>query len=136
MGMIPASGVYTPDADVAYPYLGNDSLTDNSTPAASVYNIHEAGTYYMGKPITGIRHDEAGGTVSFRFACRNGGQSASGITAPETASPIGQGASAVYDLQGRMIGRTDAEGCLSGNAPAGVYIIKGHDGTTRKVTKR
>ena len=61
MGMIPASGVYTPDADVAYPYLGNDSLTDNSTPAASVYNINEAGTYYMGKPITGIRHDEAGG---------------------------------------------------------------------------
>ena len=136
MGMIPASSVYTPDADVAYPYLGNDSLTDNSTPAASVYNINEAGTYYMGKPITGIRHDEAGGTVSFRFACRNGGQSASGITAPETASPIGQGASAVYDLQGRKCLEQHPYNGEAVQLPAqGLYLLRLTQGETTHAYK-
>ena len=136
VAIIPASGIYTPDANVAYPYAGNDSLTDNSTPAAIVYNANKAGTYYMGKPITGIRHDEANGTVSFNFANHNAGQSTSGIAAPKPDPATGHSAATVYDLQGRKIGRTDAEGRLDANVPAGIYIIKEDNGKTQKITNR
>ena len=55
----------------AYPYEGNDSLTDYSEPAAMLYNANYDGTYLMHKPITSITHDEETGSVSFIFANKN-----------------------------------------------------------------
>lgn len=66
--VIPADGVandYTAATDV-YPYGGNNSLTNDSRPAASVYTKNTDGTFYMNKPITGITQNEDG-TVNFAF---------------------------------------------------------------------
>ena len=52
-----------------YPYeyggeIMNDELTDDSEPAASLFNRNSDNTYYMGKPVTQIRRN-GDGTISF-----------------------------------------------------------------------
>lgn len=51
--------------DWAYPYLANDSLTNNSSPAATLNNANKDGSYLMNKGL----HDMTveGGLASFRF---------------------------------------------------------------------
>lgn len=54
-----------------YPYMVsgmvmNDELTDDSRPAAKLYNRNADGTKNMGKPVTAIRKN-ADGTMSFDF---------------------------------------------------------------------
>lgn len=54
----------------AYPYEGNDSITNLSTPAAMLYNANSDGSYYMNKSIRNItRNDD--GTMSFVFVNEN-----------------------------------------------------------------
>ncbi|MBR1547803.1 MAG: M6 family metalloprotease domain-containing protein [Prevotella sp.] len=50
----------------AYPYQGNDSLTNTSVPSASLLRAAADGTNLMSKPITGMSVDD-GGLASFRF---------------------------------------------------------------------
>lgn len=50
----------------AYPYLTNNSLTDTSVPAATLYNANNDGSLLMHKPVTDISMT-ADGLVSFRF---------------------------------------------------------------------
>ena len=50
----------------AYPYEDNDSLTNTSTPAATLNNINIDGTKLMSKPITNI--SVTGGLASFDFS--------------------------------------------------------------------
>ena len=61
-----------------YPYMVsgavmNDELTDDSRPAAKLYNKNSDGTKYMGKPVTAIRKN-ADGTMSFDFMGRQRGE--------------------------------------------------------------
>lgn len=81
-----------------YPYGGNNALTDNSLPAAAIYN----GGSFMGKPITGITQN-ADGTIDFDFM---GGSSENVITG---ISGIGAKAgrtadNRVFSLDGRYLG--------------------------------
>ena len=49
-----------------YPYGSNNSLTNTSTPAATLYHANTDGSFYMNKGIQGItQHDD--GTISFDF---------------------------------------------------------------------
>lgn len=135
VAIIPAGGAKNVNTDkVAWPYNRRDSLTDNSRPAASVYNLNVRGTYFMGKPITRITHDEDAGTVAFDFM---GGSTASGI---QGAEPVEGNAlqgkpASIYDAAGRMVGRTDSYQGIGSSLPAGLYIVKSTNGTTIKVTK-
>jgi len=49
-----------------YPYEGNDSLTNTSTPAATLYNKNSYSARLMNKAITNIRQNDDG-TISFTF---------------------------------------------------------------------
>ena len=49
----------------AYPYIANDSLTNNSKPAAKLNNQNTDGTYFMSKSLRDI--SVTGGLASFRF---------------------------------------------------------------------
>lgn len=49
-----------------YPYVGNNSLTNTSTPRASLWHPNIEGTYLMNKPITNI-HCNANGIAGFTF---------------------------------------------------------------------
>ena len=62
-------GYYLDEADEAgdlYPYNGNDKLTSNSTPAATLYNS----STNLNKPITNITKN-SDGTVSFTYMDAN-----------------------------------------------------------------
>ena len=66
--IIPADNklVVSTSSLAADPYPGtsaNTSLTDDSTPAATLYNANSNGTYYLSKPITDIT--ESDGNISF-----------------------------------------------------------------------
>lgn len=85
------------------PYPGrknNTSLTDTSTPAATLFNANADGKKYMGRPITDIA--EQNGLISFVF---DGG----GRPAPEPEglyTPAAQSAphaESIYDLQGKPV---------------------------------
>lgn len=96
-----------------YPFNGNNSLTDTSSPAATIY---QGGTT-MGKPITNITQNEDG-SIDFDFM---GGSNDNIITGihfienDETPS-FGQG---VYSLDGRYMG-TSVNGL-----DKGIYIVNG-----------
>ena len=82
-----------------YPYVNPEtgvllqSLTDDTTPAATLFNANAAMTFWMSKPITNIRMADDG-TISFDF------MKTTGIETPV----VGTSADDVwYDLQGRRL---------------------------------
>ena len=102
----------------------NNSLTDSSTPAATLWNSHDenTGTTYMGKPITNITQNEDG-TIAFTVM---GGDSnnivsngnATGIVNVEVAHQRNNG-SKVYSLDGRILTKPLKD------MPHGIYIVGG-----------
>lgn len=98
----------------AYPYSGNNSLTNTSVPAAAVNNANADGSMLMNKQITGITQN-ADGTVAFRFVNSAVG---TGITTVP-ADGAGREPSRVYGLDGRCFGTA------SGRLPRGIYVIDG-----------
>ena len=96
-----------------YPFNGNNSLTDTSSPAATIY---QGGTT-MGKPITNITQNEDG-SIDFDFMGGSNDNIISGIHFVENdeTPSFGQG---VYSLDGRYMG-TSANGL-----DKGIYIVNG-----------
>lgn len=79
-------------------------LTDETIPAATVYRGN-----YMGKPITDIRENTAGGTVTFKFM----GGVDNGIYQPDANGTPGR----IYSIDGRYLGTDRTRLCK------GLYII-------------
>ena len=96
-----------------YPFNGNNSLTDTSSPAATIYQ----GGSTMGKPITNITQNEDG-SIDFDFMGGSNDNIISGIHFVENdeMSSFGQG---VYSLDGRYMG-TSVNGL-----DKGIYIVNG-----------
>ena len=101
----------------AYPYTDpvsmvmNDSLTDESSPAATLYKANANGQMLMGKPITHIRM-AADGTISFNFMKPGG----TGVDSP-LSSATDDGHTTWYAIDGRR---------LDGKPTApGIYIARG-----------
>ena len=110
----------------AYPYTSgnrilNDELTNESQPAASLFNFNTDGTKFMNKPITSIR-SRSTGLVSFKFM---GGDDDNVIEndAPTGISGVKMDAPAlkngVYSVDGRYLG-TDVDALGKG-----LYIVDG-----------
>ena len=98
-----------------YPYDGNNELTDDSEPAASLWHPNASETKLMSKPITNM--SVANGLASFDFMGGTAGINA--LTALPESSDY-----KVYDLSGRQV--TDSHS-------GGMYIIRYANGTSRKV---
>ena len=60
-----ASINFSSDMD-AFPYEGNDSLSNTSYPSASLFNANTDGSKFLNKAILNIRHNNDG-TMAFRF---------------------------------------------------------------------
>lgn len=58
-------------ANTAYPYENNDSLTDTSLPAATLFHANTDGSFYMHKPVDQISYDSEKALASFRFENKN-----------------------------------------------------------------
>ena len=100
----------------AYPYNGNDQLTDTSKPAATLNTENAEGTLFMSKPVTAMQVTD--GLASFHFS-----KGIPTAIATATATPTTH----YYTLQGHSAGtRRD-------HLPSGIYIVSKADGTTGKV---
>ncbi|MGI6222305.1 MAG: M6 family metalloprotease domain-containing protein [Prevotella sp.] len=99
MAIIPANNLYTykDSAEIGnpYPYMDNDSLTNTSTPAATVYNVNKKFRNFMDKPITHITMSKEG-LVGFDFM---GGGTADAIRVETTEIEPKQ----LFDLAGRKV---------------------------------
>ncbi len=96
-----------------YPFNGNNSLTDTSSPAATIYQ----GGSTMGKSITNITQNEDG-SIDFDFMGGSNDNIISGIHFIENdeMSSFGQG---VYSLDGRYMGTS------VNSLDKGIYIVNG-----------
>lgn len=96
-----------------YPFNGNNSLTDTSSPAATIY---QGGTT-MGKPITNITQNEDG-SIDFDFMGGSNDNIITGIHFVENdeTPSFGQG---VYSLDGRYMGTS------VNSLDKGIYIVNG-----------
>jgi hypothetical protein len=102
-----ANNTSSPNAKWPYPYLTNDSLTNTSTPAATLFNENTDGTKLMNKAIYDMKVEN--GLASFRFA-----------TAPTTdieELSAGQAYKILYDF-------------------GPIYIIRYTNGEIKKVMKQ
>jgi hypothetical protein len=117
----------TPDkaANVAYPYLENDSLTDNSTPAAKLYKANTDGTQFMHKPVTSIKQN-ADATMSFYFSNNN---QQSGINLNDFLTDNNH--VSVFTVDGNRVNYYDYE-----SLKPGIYIIKKNNGESVKMIKK
>lgn len=88
-----------------YPYNGNNSLTNTSSPAAKLYNSNTDGTFFMNKPVTEIKQN-ADGTMSFVF--ENNNKNEFDYDLPETY--------AFYESFDKCNGAGGNDGTLSGSA--------------------
>lgn len=131
MTIIPANNVYQSSraSDFAYPYLTNDSLTDNSFPPAKVFNINSSGKK-MGKPITKIR--EANGIIAFEFM---GGDINAGIENLKNDISQWEGQHVdVFSPSGTLLFSSKAFNA-SGLPQGKAYIIKNKKGKAIKIIK-
>ena len=108
-----------------YPYADsltvNQSLTDESDPAATVFTANADGDFLMSKPVTNIRMADDG-TISFDFM--NDLVSVAPIRYAADTSSVSE---AWYDLNGSRLPSVPSR--------PGIYIRRHPDGTTRKVIK-
>ena len=108
-----------------YPYadsfVENQSLTDDSSPKASVYAVNADGVNLMSKPITNIRMADDG-TISFDFM-----KDPTSVDPIRYAADASSEADAWYDLNGARL--------PSAPSRPGIYIRHSPDGTTRKIVK-
>ena len=109
-----------------YPYkvgnrFFNDKLTDDSEPAAELYNNNTDGRKFMGKPITSIRNKDDG-NVSFAFMGGNKENIISNVTNTGIGHVTVDGIvkhEGVYSIDGRYLGNSLAP------LGKGIYIVDG-----------
>ena len=114
--IIPACNNNTTTSQFPFPYVAknlngteeilNDCLTNDSKPAASVFNKNTDNTYFMNKPLTNIRRDNEG-LISFDFM--GGTSDIRGIMTDENPADL-----EYFDLQGRKVKMPSR----------GIYIIR------------
>lgn len=94
----------------AYPYQGNDSLTNNSAPAAIVYNANTDGSKYMNKAVTQIRQLD-NGDISFQF----------GPSVKDTTTVQPGGDYLFYESFDKCDGKGGNDNLWSGNMASGTF---------------
>ena len=114
--IIPACNNNTTTSQFPFPYVAknlngteeilNDCLTNDSKPAASVFNKNTDNTYFMNKPLTNIRRDNEG-LISFDFM--GGTSDIHSIMTDADPADL-----EYYDIQGRRIA----------SPSRGIYIIR------------
>lgn len=110
-------------SDWAYPYEGNDSLTNFSAPPAELFHPLADESLYMSKPIT--RMKVVDGLASFDFM----GGDATGIEEIKASSDLPMEDNVIQMVVSPL---GDLKGALM-DLPCGVYIIRYRNGVTRKV---
>lgn len=96
----------------------NNALTDQSSPAATLFNPNSNGTMLMGKTITNITRNEDG-TISFDFMGGSETNIIDGIENTITGNCKKTGNNKIYTIDGRIAGSN------LHNLEKGLYIMNG-----------
>ena len=104
---------YRSEVTDPYPYLGNDSLTSTSLPAATLYNRNLDNTNFLGRGLWNIR-ENADGTMSFRF-----GVDTLVVVAPET-NP--SGSTLLNETFDQCQGTGGNDGMFAGSVAAATFV--------------
>lgn len=124
-----SNSIVDDEIDDLYPYTtstsSNDSITDNSQPAFSLYNANSDGTYFLHSNVMDITKN-SDGTVSFVYNPTALTSDLAGIGSVDSSDDE---IISVYDLNGR---RFDSSNDLN-SLKAGVYIIRLKSGATKKI---
>jgi M6 family metalloprotease-like protein len=104
---------YRSEATDPYPYLGNDSLTSTSLPAATLYNRNLDNTNFLGRGLWNIR-ENADGTMSFRF-----GVDTTVVVAPET-NP--SGSTLLNETFDQCQGTGGNDGMFAGSVASATFV--------------
>lgn len=104
----------------AYPYQGNNSLTDTSQPAALLWHARSCGSTLMSKPLSNLSVDSSG-LASFSFMVDPSAIQASHVVLSRRDSLAAghhRPAAVICDLQGRRLPDLPRQ--------KGLYIVDGH----------
>ena len=117
------------NGNAAYPYNENDSLTDNSIPAAKWFTANLSGSTKPGLPVTEMKVGDDG-LASFKF---RGGSVSDGVRAitSDAHRLLGHPVD-VYDSGGRLLFSAPRFSGLA-DRPRGLYIL--HDKTSGQRVK-
>lgn len=100
----------------------NDELTDDSYPAATLYNRNSDRTYYMGKPLTAITRN-ADGTIAFQFMGGDADNILDNSATATAISSVNVGSKAqdnrIFSIDGRYLGTDIAK------LGKGIYVVGG-----------
>lgn len=116
--------------NMLYPTDTNDSLTDFSVPADTVFNVNKNGTKFMGKPITAIK-ENSDGTISFKFCGGNTPDGINKVTA-DINTFIGKPAF-IYDSTGKLLKKVNSFNTKE-LLPMGIYMIMNEKGKVAKIS--
>ena len=125
LSLVHASNKTTGGND-AYPYEDNDSLTDLSQPAATLFHANTDGTFLMHKPVYSIAYDEIASLVAFRFENRN-----NNLTSIPMLSSDQKSITKIYRLDGTEV--TCSTSLSSPLYSPSIYIVLYSDGSVEKV---
>ena len=103
-----------------------DSLTNNSYPAATVFNANTDGSLFMNKPIRSITKDEATGNISFAFMPDDKGTSGINGIRNERRTPY-----IIHNIEGTFVGKAADYRDL--HLAPGIYIIRQDGIQTKKI---
>jgi len=118
------------EATDTYPYyieqeVVNDSLTDNSVPAATLYHANADGSFLMNRAVQAIRRQEDG-TVAFRFEAHSEKQV---YTDPSLAEHIDLTGAVFYESFNRCVGTGGNDRVLKGGSDvAAGQFLPDHEG--------
>jgi immune inhibitor A len=107
-----------------YPYNTNDSLTNSSKPAATLFNANIDGRKYMNKPIRNIRQNDDG-SISFSFENKN--TTPNKIDLVKMMDGMMGKAVVIYDLSGNIVEEINSF-AGTGHLRHGTYVIKDQQG--------
>ncbi len=131
VAIIPANNDYEKSIGYPFPYEGNNSLTNTTMPAATVFNKNLQGSLFMDQSITDITHSD--GLVSFSFK----GLAPTGIKAAATYDETAMKGkpATISDISGRIIEKVAAY-TGTGHLPPGIYIVTDEKGRSFKINSR
>lgn len=106
------------------------SLTDETTPAATLYNTNTDGKKFMHKPITNIS-ESSDGLISFDFM---GGekQEVSGISSLMAQKTTADTPVTIVNAAGHVVGQSTYGQFLSAPMPHGLYILRTAEGNFKQ----
>ncbi len=137
MIIIPANNdlSFVGESGMPWPRVINSTLSDTSTPAATLYTKNTDGQYLMHCKVKSVK--TSGGLITITY--NDGTQEWADLTAIQevnsTPANMEGGEAYIYNAQGALVDHTKQYNGV-GHLPHGLYVVKAANGSTMKTISR